>query len=447
MSVVASAVQRLPALEHLRGMAPDYATLRAAEELVWRGAWGQCGWSQRHALENRLLWAEFPNGRRPATQTAVLLPELIAVCSCVAARFPCRHILALTLRDHYQALDLDEPPEWASSRIEEARSHRLADALPDDSVTDLQRIALLRGGMTDLGLWLADLTRQGLASLPKRDRRLWLDAANRLVDAYAFEAARELRALSLLPGAAPDWPERLLPRLGRLALLSESFRRFDELSLGEQGDMLMAAGDLFLPVGDRTADAWLVCGRGQAVEGKQQRARTWLWGRSSGRWALLSDTHPSGLQEGTCYPVGATLGGELTYSPSAWPLSAHPVNGLRHIPVDPAAAGMAVDIEEAVAGYAGALAVNPWLRCYPVALREVYIEPVLQPPRAIRWFARDRRGRLLRLPDGFTFGWQLLSLAADHPLALFGEWDGEVFSPLSVFIDGWRALIAWKSLP
>jgi hypothetical protein len=301
--------------------------------------------------------------------------------------------------------------------------------------------------MADLGTWLGDLMRRGLASLPHHDRRPWLDAADRLVDAYAFEAARELRELSLIPGGRSDWPKLVLPRLGRLALLCEGFGRFDDLSPEEQGDMLAAAGVWPQPGQNRAVDDWLVCGRSESFEGKKQYTRTWLWGRATGRWAMLLDQRTAGRLEGVCYPTGAMVAGAVACLPSAWPLAARPLEGLRFIGDAPEAAGMATTIEQAVAGYASALAANPWLRVFPAALGEVFIEPVTRPSRSIEWRVRDRGGHLIKLPDEFAHGWRLLALAADRPIALFGEWDGEIFTPLSVFSGGWRVLAAWKGLP
>ncbi len=435
-----SVIRRCLAAEPIRGVAPDYTTLRAAEDLDFKGVWGPHGWATPAGdPPERLLWSEFPNGRRDPIQTLFLYPHLHAACTCRKTRFPCRHVIALLLRDWSGELGEAGPPAWAWAGLDAVRDCNRPLAANDGSA------AALAAGMADLEMWLGDRIRQGLASLPHQGRRIWFDAADRLVDAYATEPARELRQLSHLPGASPQWSEQVLPRLGRLALLCRAFGRLDELPPAEQGDLLAAAG-YFLEGGRRVPDEWLVCGRSLFWEDKRQRSQTWLWGRHSRRWALLIDNQPAGRDEGPLRPVGANLKGELEFSPSAHPLVARPAGPLR-LARDAADELPAGDIEQAVAGYASALSANPWLRLYPAALADLFIEPTIRPPEPTVWRLRDRRGRLMKLPAGFPHGWRLLALAADRPVTLFGEWDGATYTPLSVFDDGWRSLAAWKGLP
>lgn len=428
--------------EQIRGLAPDHATLRTADELALSDRWGSHGWSVVELpAGGRLLWAEFPESRRAPTHTVISWPDLRAACSCAATRFPCRHIIALLLRDANDDLPHERQPEWACPALPTDDDDRPA----DDPAAEARRRAALVAGMADLQRWLGDLAHRGLADLPRRGRAPWLAAANRLDDTYAVEAARELRALATIPGSSAGWPERILPRLGRLALLCAAFGRLDALPPGERGDALAAAGWSPWPADDHVRDRWLVTGRRLDTENRQVRSRTWLYGTGSGRWASLSETHAAGRLAGYCLPVGATFSCELVFYPSARPLMA----GLVEPPhlcapldsVDIAAS----TIDGGIAAYAAALAANPWLRAYPFALREVFIEPP-GPNSPDRWQIRDRGGRLLPLPQSFAHGWRLLSLAADRPLTLFGEWDGAVFTPLSVDDGGWRAMAGWRGL-
>ena len=432
----------LPLIE---GMAPDNGTWRAADTLARGGKVGPMGCTT--ADDATLLWAAFPDGRRPDALASVALPHLVVACTCAGVRFPCRHILALLLLDHTTPLPSADPPPWAAARLETAQRALRPAMAP---TTDDARRAAAIVGLEEMARWLGDQLDRGLAVPAAADRRPWLAAADRLADAYAPGAARELRELAALPGSGTDWPERLLPRLGRLALLAQAFCRLDELPPGERGDVLAAAG-LPRPGDDRISDRWLALGRRQSVDGGQRTTRTWLRGRDSGRWALLEAFQSTRRLEGLCLPTGGRFAGELAYQPSAWPLAAQPVDGLRLelAPRDGAgetpAAGVDLgqDISAATAGYAAARAANPWLRLYPLLLGGVFAEPA-----PAGWRLRDRGGRLLPLPSRFGYGWQLLALAGDRPLTLFGEYDGATLTPLSVRHDGqWRDLAPWKALP
>jgi hypothetical protein len=86
------------------------------------------------------------------------------------------------------------------------------------------------------------------------------------------------------------------------------------------------------------------------------------------------------------------------------------------------------------------------LRVHPAILGDVFVEPIIHSSHAPKWRLRDRSGRIMMLPERFSQGWRLLALAADRPISLFGEWDGDIFMPLSVYIEGWRSISSWKSL-
>jgi hypothetical protein len=440
MSVVTNS-RRLLTPEQIEGLATDHATARAADDLVRGDRWGPAGWTAGAAPNARLLWAEFPEARRSPTLTTVSLPGMRATCSCAAARFPCRHVIALLMRDLDSPFDfVPQPPAWAAAIRERAGdSQPLGSAIDPD-----RREATVIAGMGDLRLWLGDLAREGLAGLPKRGRGAWQGAANRLEDAYASEVARELRELSAIPGSGTDWPERLLPRLGRLALLCEAFSRLDDLSTGQRADALAAAGYIPQRTGEHVVDEWWVLGRVIHIENRAIRTRIWLRGRATGRWARIDGACAGGRLEGIVWPTSAVVAGELAFSPSAYPLLARPASaGI--IPAD--GPGMILEqtrVDAALRDYSAALAANPWLRRYPLMLHEVFVEP----PGAAggRWRLRDREGRLLALPPPFGHGWRLLALAANRPLSLFGEWDGKVFVPASYFDGIWRGISSWRAV-
>lgn len=440
--------------EQIIGLAPDHATARSADDLARGDRWGATGRSPFDPAEDvSLLWAEYPETRRAPTRTLISLPCLRAACTCAATRFPCRHVIALLLRDADVTFEPAALPEWAAELFRD--HHGVAQSA--DPVVEKSQTAAMVAGMAELKKWLGDLALRGLNDLPKRGRSPWLAAADRLTDAYAFEIAGELRELALIPGNSDDWAERLLPRLGRVALLCEAFERFDTLTPGERGDVLVAAGTPLAPDDDRVEDLWVVVGRRQENTDRQVRSRTWLFGLYSGRWALLAGTYAAGRAEGQCLPTGAVFSGAVAYHSGVRPVLARPVAPLRMVaplrivtPLLPTTNNADVvdlvgtSIDEAIARYSMALTVNPWLRAFPMPLREVYCEP---PGVDSTWRLRDRAGWLLPLPPKFAHGWHLLSLTADRPLSLFGEWDGVRFTPLSVFDGRWRAMTGWRGIP
>lgn len=430
----AARIRALFEREQIEGLATDHATARGADDLLRGEGWVAAGRVTLEPSGDELLWAEYPVSRRAPVLATVSLPGLWATCSCAATRFPCRHIIALLLSDLDQPfpVTIDVRPDLTG----------LGKPVRSEMAQSAERQAVVVAGMADLRLWLSDLAREGLADLPRRGRAKFLGAANRLEDAYAVEAARALRETAAIPGSGTDWPERLLPGLGRLALLCESFRQLDALSPGERGDTLAAAGFLSPATGERVTDTWRVLGQVVEVENRVTHLRSWLRGRVTGRWARLDQAIPAGQLQGVCLPTGALVGGVLAFSPSAYPLMAQPAGSLAPVHGETGDPATHDDIDAVMSGWSAALALNPWLRRFPMAIRDVWVEPPLA--AGGQWRLRDRAGHILPLPPQFGHGWSLLALSAGRPMTLFGEWDGALFAPASVLAGTWRPLSAWK---
>src|SRR5439155_22470424 len=104
-----------------------------------------------------------------------------------------------------------------------------------------EREAKVSAGLDDLAVWLGDLVRQGLAQVSGQTRP-FEEQARRLVDAQAPAAARRLQKLAGAVVSGEGWPERLLERLGQLALLVEAWRRIETLPEAQQEDVRAAIG-------------------------------------------------------------------------------------------------------------------------------------------------------------------------------------------------------------
>jgi len=84
----------------------------------------------------------------------------------------------------------------------------------------------------------------------------------------------------------------------------------------------------------------------------------------------------------------------------------------------------------AIASYSQAIAQNPWLERFPLTLQQV--TPIHQEGK---WFVRDRNDNLLPISSRFERGWTILALSGGHPIALFGEWNGNNIYPLSIWVE------------
>jgi hypothetical protein len=436
--------------EQILALAPDDGSKKAGQGLASPGKWVSLGTGGQAA------WGECQGSGTAPYQTKIDLTEPAFHCSCPSRKFPCKHALGLFLLLTSQPGRFAEvePPGWVASWLEsrakradqKAKKHEEAAAQAatrDDpeqarraaqrqTRTVLERQAKVDAGLNDLQRWLGDLVRRGLASLAGESYAFWEAPAARLVDAQAPGVARLVRELAGLPASGDGWPERLLERLGRLTLLIEGYRRIDSLPHETQADIRSLIGwtqsqeALLAEPGLR--DRWVVLGRRVDLEDRLRVQRLWLWGLERRRPALvLSFAHGTQPFDIGLAP-GSRLEADLVFFPGACPLRA--LIRERHPATEPMTAMPGFgSIADALAAHAAALTRNPWLESFPLPLQAVV--PV---ENKGQWAARDAAGHRLPLALGFAQGWHLLALSGGHPLALFGEWNGDHLTPLSTLV-------------
>lgn len=289
-----------------------------------------------------------------------------------------------------------------------------------------QRVA---EGLEALDVWLEDRVREGLARLegqPAAFERL----AARLVDAQARGLARWVRSLS---PTGPDWPEGILAQLGRIALVTEAFRRLYDLPPALREDVRAQVGwtwkkeDVRIG-GEHVRDRWIVLGTEIDDDGDLTARRDWLAGERSGRVGLLLQfVYGYGAFE-VEPTAGAVLDGELAFYPGAAPERVVVVDArvteerAARLPGDD---GIAAFLDRVAA----TIAAVPWRTRFGGALRDVV--PVHHEGR---WWLRDARGEAL--PVRGSDPWVLLAVSGGHPVDVAVEWDTRTLRPLGVLAGG-----------
>ena len=434
--------------EQVLALAPDASSLAAARKLSAPRAWLSAGHN------DQALWGECKGSAKEPYRTQVELGALAVRCSCPSRKQPCKHSLGLLLlfATEPEAVAAAEPPpwvvEWLASRARaaerrQAKNQLAAPAAAADEATTAPakrstarttaaREARVAAGVAELELWLQDRVRAGLAALPAQAPGNFLAFASRMVDAQAPGAARLLRLASTQVGVGAGWEGRLLARLSLLYLLARAYRNLAALPPAAQADVRTTLGftqsQEELLAGPGLRDNWLVLGRRVEQDDRLQVQRTWLWGATSGKAALVLDYSAAGQPLDRSLTPGLCLDAELVFFPSAAPLRA--LVRARHGHCEPPALPLAT-LEEATGAYAAALAVNPWIERTLLLAGPCTLARVEE-----RWQLRDADGRLLPLPARFAPAWRLLALTGGRPFAMAGEWDGELLAPLCVQQDG-----------
>lgn len=421
----------------VEGLAPDAASVAAARKLARPGPWSEAG------HDARAVWSLCKgSGTRPY-QAQVDLAGPAFKCSCPSRKFPCKHALALLLLwvASPEAVPAGEPPEWVAEWLSEraaGAARTAARPAPGEAPRDpeaaarraAEREARVAGGVDDLRRWLGDAVRGGLGAGRLRTWEEWDAFAARLVDAQAPGAAARLRSLGGVAAGRPDgWPERLLSGLGLLHLLCEAYTRADGPVRDDVRALLgwtVAREDVL--AGPRVRDRWAVLARTVVEQERLRVARTWLWGLESGRPALLLDFAPLGAPLEPRPPAGMSIEAELAFHPSA--------TSLRAIVADSGALQPAPgrfgggDVDAALAEAAAAIAANPWLEEWPVALADAVPDGREGGP----WTAAG-----LPLGGSELTRWRLLAVSGGRPVSLFGLWDGSTLLPLAAG-DGTRTV-------
>jgi hypothetical protein len=427
--------------DQILALAPDPGSAKAGQSLANRRKWLALGHNDRAA------WGECQGSAREPYRTQIDLAEPAFRCSCPSRKFPCKHGLGLflLLANEPGAFDQAAPPPWVAEWLDRrGQSARPRATKPEPAIvptaqkqratsqtrTAAAREAKVAAGVQELGRWLRDLVRQGLAGAQSQPYSFWESMAARMVDAQAPGLARMIRALAGVPASGEGWQARLLERLALLHLLLEGYQRLETLPAETQADIRAAIGwsqnqdELLAAAGLR--DRWLILGQRVEDEDNLRVQRTWLWGEALARPALLLSFAAPGQPLDRSLSPGTAIDAELVYFPGAAPLRAlvkqrngqpEPIGNSPGYP----------DLAAATGGYAAALAAVPWLERFPMPL-----QAVIPAQAGEGWAVLDASGRALALAPRFAHGWRLLALSGGRPLAIFGEWNGATLLPLGV---------------
>src|SRR5215212_3862624 len=172
-------------VDQILALAPDPASAKAGQGLAHRRKWLTLGRSDRAA------WGECQGSAREPYRTQIDLVEPAFRCSCPSRKFPCKHGLGLflLLAGESAAFDQGAPPPWVAEwldRRDQSPIQRDLKPTPTPAAVDPQkkrvaaqaktaaaREAKVAAGVEELGRWLRDLIRQGLAGVQSRPYSFW----------------------------------------------------------------------------------------------------------------------------------------------------------------------------------------------------------------------------------------------------------------------------------
>ena len=441
--------------EQIMGLSPDNYAVKIGRNLALAEKW----LFTHTDAKQETIWAEYRNTGAKIIRVTITPQTLDYTCSCGSRKAPCNHVLALLLlwAEQPSIFDAAPLPAWVQTWRDQRQppqspsTPQITSSATDRADSDERRLHNTLSGLRELQLWLQDMVRGGFGALETKPKNYWESMSNRLVDAQAGALGRELKTIGnfvtlAAAGKTPkavvhekqlvnEWPQKLLSKLGRIHLLIQGFEQFNTLPRQTQTDLREAVGWLNRISPDdahseTVCDHWLVMGKVVTDEGRHKMQRTWLWGRQTNRPAQIIHLLYKPQSIDLNLIVGAEVEAELIFAPSSTRLRAELLTRRQTGQASQFVSGYDA-IAAAVAAYARTVTANPWLTHFPVALSSVSIYQQRQ-----KWFLQDAAGDLLPLPPGFEHGWHLSALGHAAPIALFGEWNGEYFTPLTVWQNG-----------
>ncbi|GCF08809.1 SWIM zinc finger family protein [Dictyobacter arantiisoli] len=429
-------------VDQVAKMAPDVSVANAGRKLSLPKNWKTVGQNAQ------ALWGECQGSA--LYQVRIELSTLTTQCSCPSRKIPCKHSLGLLYlcANTPTAIATGEPPDWVISWLNKRSAIQQQKATlatqgptkkPAASSTQkstAKRQEKILQGIAQLDLWLEDLIRNGLGSLDTHSTTIWHQQAAKMVDAQALGLAQALRTMSAIPHASPDWTEKLLGKLGKLALLSESYHHLERFAPPLQEDIKLLVGWTLKEAevherGEHVSDDWFMLGQ-QTSEVERNRVQsTWLYGKETGRSAQILQFAYASAPFAENFPLGMQQRAEIVYWPGNDPQRALFV---RRPDMPQAIQGSfgAETLDAFFAQVATQLAKQPWRETFLCLLQSAI--PIYDSNQN-RWYLSDQVGQAVPLVETANEHWKLLALSGGHPLDFAGEWNGEALLPLGVLVD------------
>lgn len=417
-------------------MAPDASSGKSGRELANPAKWISKG------AGDAAIWGECKGSGSQPYRAQIDRANIAFRCSCPSRKFPCKHGLGLMLlyaRQPDSFADTNQPvwvTEWLEKRaVRDERKSEKKDR-PVDAAAQAKRLqARERGveeGMEELLLWMKDIVRNGILTVPEKGPSFFAGMARRMVDAKAPGLAGMVKGLGEVNFYKEGWQGRFMDRLADMYLVIEGFRNKEALPEMLKYDLLGAIGftqnQEELKLQDGITDHWLVLGRQTIEEERLTAERNWLYGTQTNQYALVLQFGVRGQGEAFSFTPGMMLEAELVFYPSERPYRAV-VKRQLSTGGHAAVAGF-VNWQQVAKAETDLSAVLPFRAERPYILKQ--LQPVLH---ADKWWLADSDNRLMQLEEGFKNMYTLLAVTGGGALDMAVLGREHSYEPLGVWTE------------
>jgi len=389
--------------EKITALAPDQASLKAANALMKPGKWPSL------TRGDNLVWGECQGSGANPYRCVFDEADHGYKCTCPSRKFPCKHVLALMwmYAEDPGAFAQGNVPEWVTDWLGRRRAPAAAakhakpgaqtgsgdtksmaaaqraepKAAPDPKAEARKKAAAeklardthaaLEGAVQDLEQWLGDQVRTGFATFLNEATDRCRTIAARMADGKAQALASRLDELpSVLMNTRSDVRlDALIQELGRIVLICRAWtaqphdpelRRL--VASTENREQVLATAKA-----PRQKAEWEVIGERISTrrDGLVSQA-SWLMNLGEGQqFALLLDFFPASLgKRSSSFMVGERLVAEAIYYPARVPLRAVLDRAADDVPPRT----WPVSTTPPLQAYAEAIKRAPWISPVPLLL-------------------------------------------------------------------------------
>lgn len=428
--------------EQILTLAPDEASKKSGKDLANPAKWVSKG------ANEQALWGEAQGSGSKPYQTQVDLGSIAFKCSCPSRKFPCKHGLGLMLfyaRQQNSFTETEAPAwvtDWLSKRAEKEEKKAIQEEKPVDEAAQAKRQqarqSKVADGIEELTLWLKDIVRNGILTMPDKGFSWFDNMAKRMVDAQAPGLANMVRSLGETNFYAEGWQSHFMNQLVSIYLLIEGYKNSSQLDVALQQDIRNWIG--FTQNQDELkekpgiTDTWLVLSKQSTETDTITTERNWLYGTESNQYALVLQFLVRGQGAQWSFTPGMFVQAELVFFPA--------VSALRAIVKRQIATG-AVNNFNSFSNWQQVTATETTLSsAMPVRSERPFIVQQLKPVQYNQqWWLQDAMHNMMQLKNEQRYIWKLLSLGGGAALDMavigredqyeaVGVWQNETYTIL-----------------
>ena len=436
--------------QQIANLAPKPTAFKAGQKLASLPKWTS------FALSDRAMWGEIKGSGSKPYKTQIDVKDLAYKCSCPSRQFPCKHSLGLLLlySQNESNFEASSEPDWVKEWIDKRQAKAAApkkeekELTPEDIAKSEKgkqkradaRMKSVKAGVSELELWLRDLVRLGFLHLPNKPRGDFQKVAARMMDAKAPGLAGWVRAFEHLDYADRlAWQEEALVLSGKLNLLIQTFKNYDQLDPLWQLSIRNLIGwnqstkDLLANKEIKgIKDEWLVIGQEKEENDDLVVERNWLWGTTSNRSALILNFGSRFAPLISTISPGIIIQGELKFFPNVMEQRAVIQNQRAILPNYRKEPKMESGWKVLRNIWRDVRASYPWVHSIPFLIEEVQIVQTEGGHCIV-----DRNGALEILHPDFDnkqlMGWMVIS--GNGPVKLAGLFRNGKILPLGIFSE------------